>query len=136
MIPLPKPRGFWDYALFALLLTIGLVFLFWLEATDGVRWADAGLALAVAVVSVLGIILARRNEKAAWIARPTWLTRLLFSLAAFAVMLGAIYADAYVLHRSEFTTRRLSRDMCICVAMAVAIAWSLRRQNDTGRQLR
>ena len=28
MIPLPKPRGFWDYALFALAMTGALVLLF------------------------------------------------------------------------------------------------------------
>jgi hypothetical protein len=36
MIPLPKPRGFSDYGLFALLLTVFLDGLFWLEASDGV----------------------------------------------------------------------------------------------------
>jgi hypothetical protein len=29
MIPLPKPRGFWDYALLALFMTGLLMLLFW-----------------------------------------------------------------------------------------------------------
>jgi len=36
MIPLPKPRGFWDYTLSALVIMGILVFLFRLEASDGV----------------------------------------------------------------------------------------------------
>ncbi len=113
-----------------------LIFLFWVEAGDGVGWADGGLALATAVLSVLGIILVRRKEKAAWIARPPSYLRLLFSLGAFALIFGAIYADAYILHRRDLTASRLSRDMCIGIAMAVTVAWSLRRQNNAGRQLR
>lgn len=34
------PRGFWDYALFALIMTGAILFLFWLEASDGVGRAD------------------------------------------------------------------------------------------------
>src|SRR4029077_4978059 len=30
-----KPRGFWDYALLALAMTGVLMFLFWLDASDG-----------------------------------------------------------------------------------------------------
>ena len=135
MISLPKPRGLWDYTLFALVLTVALVSLFWLEASDGVGWADGVLALAAAALSVLGIILARRNEKAAWIVRPTWRTRLLISLGAFALLFAAIYLDAYILHRRDLTASRLSRDMAVGIALAVTSSWSLRRRNTPKRQL-
>jgi hypothetical protein len=46
MISLPKPRGFWDYALSALVMTGVLVLLFWLEASDGISWTDAALDFA------------------------------------------------------------------------------------------
>src|SRR5471030_2908837 len=83
MIPLPKPRGFWDYALFALVMTSMLMFLFWLEASGAVGWADVALASATAVLFVLAIILARRGEKAKWIAQPNWLAYLLVPVGAF-----------------------------------------------------
>jgi hypothetical protein len=57
MIPLPKPRGFWDYALFAFVMAGALVFLFWLEASDGVGWADAAFAFAGAVLFVFATII-------------------------------------------------------------------------------
>lgn len=50
MIPLPKPRGFWDYTLFALLIAGVLLLLFWMEASGGVGWADGALALGSAVL--------------------------------------------------------------------------------------
>jgi hypothetical protein len=135
MISLPKPRGLLDYALFALVLTVALIGLFWLEASDGVGWADVGFALAGAVLSVLGIILARQNEKAAWIVRPTWRVRLLFTLGAFALLFVTISGDAYILHRRDLTASRFSRDMAVCIALGVTSAWSLRRRNTAGRQL-
>ena len=52
MIPLPKPRGFWDYALFALMMTGLLVLLFWMDASNGIGWADAAVAVAAAVLFV------------------------------------------------------------------------------------
>lgn len=112
------------------------VWLFGLLPHEEGQGADARLALAAAVLSVLGIVLARRNEHAAWIARPMWYLRLLFSLGALALIFGAMYADAYTLHRRDLTPRRLSRDVCVGVAMAIAVAWSLRRQDSTARQLR
>jgi hypothetical protein len=106
MIPLPKPRGFWDYALFALLLTGLLVALFWFEASDGVGWADAALAFAAAVLCVLAIVLAGRNEKASLIVRSTWQANQLGAIGAFLLMFGAIYAAAYILHRRDITASR------------------------------
>lgn len=128
MIPLPKPRGFWDYALFALIMTGALVFIFWLDASDEVGWADAALALAAAVLFVFAIILARRGEKATWIAQPTWHAYLLAVLGGFTLMFGAIYADAYLLHRRDLTSTRLWNDMVLAIVLIAGMVWSSRRR--------
>jgi drug/metabolite transporter (DMT)-like permease len=93
MIPFPKPRGFWDYALFALVMTGALLFMFWLEASDGVGWADAALAFTAAVLCVMAIILVRRREKATWMAQPTWYGYLLAVLGALGLTFGTIYTQ-------------------------------------------
>jgi hypothetical protein len=135
MIPLPKPRGFWDYAIFALMMTGALVFLFWLEASDGIGWADAVLACAAAVLLVFAIILARRGEKARWIAQPTWHAYVLAPLGAFALMFGAIYADGYLLHRTDITSNRLWHDMVLAIGLTAGTLWSSRRRHPARRQL-
>ena len=130
----PKPRGFWDYALFALFMTGVLLALFWIEATDGLGWADALLAVAAAVLFVLGVILARRGEKAKWITQPTWRVSFLAALGALVLLFAAVYADAYLLHHRDLTSDRLRRDMvAVMVAVAVALWTSLRRRH-LGRQ--
>src|SRR5713101_2476622 len=86
MIALPKPRGFWHYALFALIVTGALLFLFWMEASEGVRWTDATVAFAAAVLCVLAIVLFRRGEKAKWIAQPTRYAQLIIALGAIGWM--------------------------------------------------
>ncbi len=53
MIHLPKPRGFRDYALFAVFMAGLLLFLFWLTAAYPIGWADAVLALAEAALMAL-----------------------------------------------------------------------------------
>ena len=131
----PKPRGFVDYGFFALLMAGLLILLYWFESSSGIGWADAALAFAAAGLLVFAIILARRNEKAAWIARPTWQAILLLSLGAFALIFAAIVADAFILHRGDLTASRLLRDMAIGVAMSVATGWSLRRQIKARNQL-
>src|ERR1700730_8752991 len=128
MIPLPKPRGFWDYALFALVMTGALVFLFWLEASDPVGWTDAALAFAAAVLFVFAIILARRGEKAKWIAQSTRYAHVVAVLGAFLLMFGAIYADAYLLHRKGITSSRLRDDIVLAVVLTAAMFWSFRRR--------
>jgi hypothetical protein len=128
MIPLPKPRGFWDYALFALMMTGLLSFLFWLEASDGVGWADAALASASAVFLVFAIILARRGEKAAWIKQPTWHVYPAAALGVLAVMFGAIYADAYLLHHRDLAPNRLRRDVVVAIVSTAGIVSSLLRR--------
>jgi hypothetical protein len=128
MIPLPKPRGFWDYALFALAVTGALLLFFWLEASDRVGWADAALAFAAAVLFVLAIILTRRREKAAWILHPNWLVYLMATLGALVLMFAAVYADAYLLHRKDVSTHRLQRDVAIAVAVTAATLWSSGRR--------
>jgi hypothetical protein len=107
MIPLPKPRGFWDYTLFAFVMTAALLFLFWLEASDGARWVDATLAFAAAVLSVL----------------------------AFGLIFGAIYADAYLLHRWDITSSRLRHDVVLASGLSAVMLWFLRRRRSAGRQL-
>jgi drug/metabolite transporter (DMT)-like permease len=92
MIHLPKPRGFWDYALFALIMA-GILFLFWVEASDGIGWADAALALSAAALFVFGTILARRGEKATWVAWPTWHAHLLATAGAFALQIGMLFLN-------------------------------------------
>ena len=127
MIPLPKPRPFWEYALFALIMTGLLMFLFWLEASDAVGWADTALAFATAVLCVFAIVLARRGEKATWIAQPTRSAYLLAVLGAFGMMFGAIYADAYLLHRRDITSSRFHHDAVFGVLWTAVTLWSSRR---------
>jgi hypothetical protein len=129
MIPLPKPRGFWDYALFAFVMTGLLMFLFWLDASDAVGWTDAALAFATAVLGVFAIILARRAERATWIARPSRYVNLLAVLGAIGLMFGAIYADAYLLHRRDMTSSRLRHDIVFAGVLTAVMLWSsLRRR--------
>jgi hypothetical protein len=135
MIPLPKPRGSWDYALFALLMTGALFFMFWLETSDGIGWADAALAFAAAVLCVLAVVLARRREKATWIAQPSRYAYLLSILGAFGLMFGAMYADAYLLHRSDITSSRLRHDILLAAVSTAVMLWSLRRRPSARRQL-
>ena len=132
MIAFPKPRGFWDYTLFALVLTGLLMFLFWLESSAGVGWTDALLACAVAGCFVFAIIIARRGEKARWIAQPTWRAHALAALGAFILMLGAMYADVYLLHRRNLN--RLPHDVVPWIAAAAGTLWSIRRRFRAGRQ--
>jgi len=135
MIPLPKPRGFGDYALFAFLMTGALVFSFWLEASDGVSWVDAAFALAAAVLLVFAIILARRGEKARWIMQPTWRVYAVAALGAFMLLFGAIYADGYLLHRTSIPSTRLWHDVVLATLSAAGTLWSLRRRHPGRRQL-
>jgi hypothetical protein len=135
MSPFPKPRGFWDYALFALVMTGLLLFLFWIEASDEVDWADAALAFTVGVLIVLVIVLVRRKEKGTWIVQPPRYTLLLAVLAATGLLFGAIFADAYLFHRKDITTGRLRHDMVIGVGMMAVVYWSLRKRSPAKRVL-
>ena len=127
MITLPELRGFWGYALFALINTGVLWTLFWLRASDRVGWADAGLAFVLAVLIVLGIIFARR--KAPWIKEPTWRADFIAALVAFTLTFGAMYADAYLLHRRDITARRFRDDVVFFAILSIAdmVCSSLRR---------
>lgn len=109
-------------------MTGALVFLFWFEASDPVGWTDAVLAFAAAVLFVFAIIVARRGEKAKWIAQPTRFAHLVAVLGAFLLMFGATYADAYLLHRRDVTSSRLRHDIVLAVVLAAAMLWSLRRR--------
>ena len=135
MIPLPKPRGFLDYALFALIMPGLLVFLFWVDASDALGWADAVLALAAAVLFALAVIIARRQEKARWIAHPTWHVHLAATLGAFMLLFGTMYADAYLLHRRDITSKRLRHDMLLAIVVTAGTLWTSRRRSHAERQL-
>lgn len=121
MIHFPKPRGFWDYAIFALMMTGGLSVLFQLEASDRIGWADAALAFASAALFVFGTILARQGEKATWIKQPlTWRVNLMMTLGLVTLIFGALYADAYLLHPRDITAPRFWRNMIIAILLTVA----------------
>ena len=132
MIPLPKPRGFWDYGLSALMFAGLLALMLWSEASGGFGWADAALALSAAVLGIFAIILLRRNEKAAWIARPTWRVRLLLWLGIWLFVVGVISADTYLLHRKAVTGSQI---VPFLVAAAAAFV-PLRRRRGTERPVR
>ena len=124
MAPLPKPRGFWDAALLALVMAGVLFFLFWLDASDGVGWTDASFAFATALVGVLGVVLVRKGERAIWIAQPTRSTHSIAVLGALGFIYGAIYADAYLFHRRDITFSRLRHDIVFCAVWTAVILWS------------
>jgi glucan phosphoethanolaminetransferase (alkaline phosphatase superfamily) len=134
MSPFPKPRGFWDYGLFALAMTGGLLLLFWVDATDRLRWTDVLLAAAGAVLLVLLIIIMRRREKARWIAHPTWRMQLLVTLGVLFLLFGIVYADAYLLHRREIASDRLQHAVIPMVALATTL-WASRRRPHSQSQV-
>jgi uncharacterized membrane protein len=135
MIPLPKPRGFWDYTLFSSIMTLALWLLFWLEASNRVGWPDAALACGAAVLFVFATILVRRGERATWIAHPTWQAYLLVSVGAFALIFGATYADAYLLHRGDITPNRIWHDITFAIVLTVGFLWSFRGRFRANRPL-
>src|SRR5258705_12410358 len=135
MIALPKPRGFWDYGLFALIMTGALLFLFWMEASDGIRWTDATVAFVAAVLCVLAIVLFRRGEKAKWMGQPTLYAQLIIAPGAIGWVFAAIYADAYLFHRRDITSSRFRSDIVLAVGLTAVMLWSLRRRPPARRQL-
>jgi drug/metabolite transporter (DMT)-like permease len=133
MIPLPEPRGFWDYGLFALLLTGGLVFLLGLRVNGRVRWADIAFAITAAVLFVLATILARQGEKAVWIVRPTWRMYLLLTLGALLLVYGAIFADLVIFHPRDVSISRIETLVVAGIMTLATSLWSLGRRNIKGR---
>jgi len=127
MIPLPKPRGFWDYALFVLILTSFFVLLFWLEVRSGIGWADVLLGFGAAALCAAMIVLARQNEKATWILRPTWRAALLVSFGTFVMIFGAVWADLYILHRTDMTASNFRHDVVLALLLPLAITFSIKR---------
>jgi hypothetical protein len=135
MSPFPKPRGFWDYALFALVMTGGLLLLFWVDARDRLSWPDVPFAATGAILLVLAIITMRRGEKAKWIAHPTWRVTLLVTLGVVSLLFGIVYADAYLLHAREITSDRLQDNVTAIVVAIAATFWASRRQPHSRSQL-
>lgn len=126
MGPLLQPRGFWDYAIFAVLLWVFLLGLFWSEASDAIGWGDALLALIAAPLGVFLIILARGAEKAAWIARPTLFTYVCAALGANAYILGTLYVDAFVFHQKDINFNRFAHLAAVAFVGAAFVLWKLR----------
>lgn len=128
MISLPKPRGFWDYGLFAFALAGFLLLLFWTEASGGIGWADAMFAFIAAVSCALAIVLVRRGEKARWIAHPTTYATILLFLGVLGWLLAAVYGDAYLLHRRDVNSVR--KDIVpMGVGVIVVMLWARRRHS-------
>ena len=129
MIPLPKPRGFWDYGLFALIFAGLLVLVFWAEGRSrGIGLADVALALAAAGLCVFAIILLRRNENAAWIAQPTWRARLLLLLGVWFFVVAVISVDAYLLHHTAVTGGQIVPVLIAAAAVFVPLRRRKSRQ--------
>ena len=111
-----------------------LLFLFWVEASGEIGWADAALALSASALLVLAIILARRNEKAAWIARPPQWIIPLGTLGALILTFGAIYADQYLLHRKDITADRLQLHLIIALVIISVSSVRLLKRKVAPRQ--
>ena len=135
MIRLPKARGLWDYSLFALLLTGLLLLDVWLASTYRIDWADVVFALAAAILMTLGIVLARRKEKAEWIKRPSWRTSFIALVAIFAFLGAAEYADGYLLHHTTITAHQLGHDLIFGLFMSASLTWWWRRRSQASSQL-
>lgn len=128
MVPFPKPRGFWDYALFALFMTGLLMLLFLIEASDGIGWTDAAFAGSAAALFVFATIFARRAEKGKWIVQPAWYARALVALGSFIFILGALYGDTYLLHHNSLIRTSLWHDVVLGIVLIAWFVWSpLRR---------
>lgn len=128
MAPLLRPRGFWDYAVFGLAMSGALLLMFWLESSNGVGWLDCAVALLAAALFVFGVIATRQGEKAIWLTRPTRVAYLLIFLGVFALVFGAIYVDAYLLHREDITSTRVRHDTIIAIVLLFGTLWSWRRR--------
>jgi len=135
MSPFPKPRGFWDYALFGVVMTGGLLLLFWVDTTDRLSWPDVPLAATGAVLLVLAIIIMRRGEKAKWIGRPTWRVQLLVTLGVLFLLFGIVYADAYLLHPRKITSDRLQDALTAIVVAIATTSWASSRRPHSRSQL-
>ena len=135
MICLPKPRSFWDYALFALFMTGLLLLVFWSDSTNRIGWADVVFALAAAILSALGVVLARRRERAAWIKRPIWQASFIVCIAAFALLSVAEYGDGYLLHHTTITAHQLRHDFIFGLFLSAGLTWLWRRRSRRNSQL-
>lgn len=127
MIPLPRPRSFWDYALFALMLMGLLVLLLWVEADYRVGWTDAVFALVTAFLCVSAIsILARSTEATKKIVQSTWQAKLSLVLGTVLLIFGFLYADVYFIHHIKITASRLRHDLVLVIALSVTVLLSFR----------
>jgi cytochrome c oxidase assembly factor CtaG len=109
--------------------------LFWSYSAYRIGWADAALTLAIAILMTLGVVLARRREKAQWIKHPTWRTSLIAVLAASALMYAAEYADSYVLHGKTITAHQLRHDLMFNLLVFAGLTWLFRRRSQARSQV-
>ena len=110
-----------------------LLLLFWTESSTGGGWRDSAVAFLTAVLFALGVITARRAERAAWTKEPTRTAYLLAFFGASAALFGAIRVDAGLLHRGDLTTNRLVRDSIVTMSVVLVSLWSLRKQRAATR---
>lgn len=132
MMPPPKPWRFGTYAIVALPLTVLLLFMFWIEASLRVGWADAVLAFAASVLFVLAIFLARGGDKAKWIIQPTLRAHLVRVLGVLGLGFGSVYADGYLLHGRNVTFRQLGHDVVFTIVLAASLWWTRTRPTTKG----
>ena len=134
MIRFPKPRGFWDYALFALLMT-GLLLLVWSFSTYRIVWTDAAFAFVVATLLAACIVAVRRNEKAKWIKRATWRTVLIVYITLSVLFYATDYARGYLLHHTTITAYQLRHDLISSLLLSAWITWWWHRRSRAGSRL-
>ena len=121
-----KPRGFWDYGLFAIFLAGLLTLLFWVEV-GRYGWPDAVFAFLAALFFVFAIILVRRNETAAWIRQPSSPLGLWVSLGMAPFVFGAIYLDAFLLHRNQMPAGRFRINVVVWLVLVFSMLLQFRR---------
>ena len=59
----------------------------------------------------------------------------LVSVGAFALIFGATYADAYLLHRGDITPNRIWHDIAFAIVLTVGFLWSFRGRFRANRPL-
>jgi hypothetical protein len=120
----PKPGSFWDYALPALFIAGMLLLLFWVRTSHGLRWGDAALALTASALVFGGIAaLAPRHGKPRKPRRGGFWAGLVLFVAALGSMFGLLFADTYLFHPEDMSTRLLVNDGEIMAVVAGVAAW-------------
>jgi len=135
MIRFPKPRGFWDYAIFVLFMTGLLLLVFWTSSAYRIVWTDAAFAFVVATLVTLCIVAARRNEKAKWIKRATWRTAFIVCITLSVLFYAADYAHGYLLHHTTITAYQLRHDLISSLLLSAWMSWWWHRRSRASSRL-